>query len=161
MMRHGIILAASSAALGFSSPALPQAPNVIVLEGSCTEQSHIAEGPRDADLTQRQSRYFCDSVVISMNPQTGAVMFQFADKRSNHQRPIGFAGAMGEPNMLTVERVYIEPGVALAPNDGYCRLFFPDGATQGRLSKISSVVCGAQIDEQGRRIVPVIAFEVR
>lgn len=160
MMRHAIALAASAAALEFVSPALPQVPNTIVLEGSCTEQTHIAEGPRDADLTQHQSRYFCDSVVISVNQRTGTVMFQFADKRSNHQRPIGFAGVMNENNMLTVERVYIEPGVAIAPNEGYCRLFFPDGASQGGLSKISSVVCGAQIDEQDRRIVPVIAFEV-
>ena len=161
MLRYRVILTACAIGLGFIHPAFAQSPNMISLEGSCTEQSHIAEGSQGADPTQRQSRYFCDTVVISMNPQSGAVMFQFADKRSRHQRPIGFAGTMSEPNMLTIERVYIEPRIALVPNEGYCRLFFPDGAAQGRLSKISSVVCGAQIDQQDRRIVPVIAFEVR
>jgi len=85
-------------------------------------------------------------------------MFQFSEKASQHQRVIGFAGGFDKQEMLTVERVYLEPGKAIVPQEGYCRLFFKSvGRT---LSDIKSIACGAKIDRAGRRIVPVVVFTV-
>jgi hypothetical protein len=113
-----------------------------------------------SDLTRRQSRYFCDSVEI-VQQSSGAVLIQSAEKRSHHAPPIGFSGTFTEANIVTVERVYLQPGKAIKPNKGICRLFFRGGAVEGRAKDVTSIACGAQIDQDDRRTVPVIAFEVR
>lgn len=134
--------------------------DVTVLEGVCGPESRISEGPQGEDLSQRRSAYFCDSAIVSVDSRNGNVMFQFSERRSTRQKPIAFAGGLDEPNLLTVERVYLEPGVPLTPKEGFCRLFFHGGAETGSLTSLSEMTCGAQIDEGDRRTVPIIVFRV-
>ena len=42
--------------------------NIQVVSGQCLSSSHTAEGPIGSDLTQRQSRFFCDSAVVNFFP---------------------------------------------------------------------------------------------
>jgi hypothetical protein len=49
------------------------------VDGRCASSSHVAEGPLGADLTKRQSRFYCDSAVITFFADyKGHVMVQFA-----------------------------------------------------------------------------------
>ena len=48
-----------------SLPTHAQVGNVQTVNGTCDSTSHTAEGPIDSDLTKRQSRFYCDSAVIT------------------------------------------------------------------------------------------------
>jgi hypothetical protein len=137
-----------------------QIPAFTVLNGRCDAKSHIAKGPVEADLREYQLPYSCDSAVISVNASNGRVMLQFADRRSNGQLPIGFAGRLEVPYLLKVERVYVKPGQALRPQEAYCRLWNGE-AQPGTLLGFTAVLCFAQIDEGGRRTVAFILFRVK
>lgn len=159
MVRKILIMLATT----WASAVYAQPPNtkVTVLNGECASNSHISEGDIGEDLSQRRSRYFCDSAVVSINMTNGNVMIQFSERRSNRQDPIAFAGGLDEPKILTVERVYLTPGRQSIPTDGYCKLFYRSGTRARGISDVESIVCGAQIDEGTRRTVPVIQFSVK
>ena len=135
-----------------------QIPPFKVVNGQCSAKSHIARGPVGADLTKLQTPYSCDSVVISETQSTGSAMFQFADRHS--AKPVGFAGHFDTPYLMKVERVYLAPGQAVAPNDGYCRLWDGD-RHPGTISHFTIVLCAAQIDEGNTRIVPFMLFDAK
>lgn len=128
--------------------------DIQVVKGKCNAQSHIAEGPIGADLTKRQSRYFCDVAIISFFDRTSShLMVQFSEKQSHHGAILGFAGTMdADGQVLEVDRVYLEPGKATPATDGACKFFF-------ERKEMTSIVCGAKIDEGNRRTVPVVAFD--
>jgi hypothetical protein len=127
----------------------------VVVSGQCTAESHIAEGAIGDDLTKRQSRFFCNSAVITVfgeNRFPKHVMVQFVEAKSTHDRQIGYAGQMDDENILNVFNVYLE--AAHPPSkasDGACKFFYNGDA-------LSSMACGAKIDEAGRRTVPIVVF---
>lgn len=127
----------------------------IFLEGACIENSHIAEGMQGEDLTKRQSRFFCNSVVITNpNNDPSRVLFSFAEKQSETGRPIGFAGRFDGQDIVQVERVYLGSGPAQTVDDGACKIFRKTG-------QISGISCGAKIDSGDRRTVPIVGFDVK
>jgi hypothetical protein len=126
-----------------------------VLDGTCLPSSHIAEGSQTEDLTKRQSRFFCNSVVI-INPNNDAsrVLFTFVEKQSETNPQLGYAGHFTERDMVRVERVYLRSGVAQTVDDGACKIFRKGG-------QISGISCGAKLDQGDRRTVPIVGFDVR
>src|ERR1700709_1107500 len=87
--------------------ATPKSP--LLLEGVCDEQSHIAEGLQTEDLTKRQSRFFCNSVVIiNPNNDPSRVLLTFVEKQSETGPQLGFAGHYEGKDMVQVERVYLQ-----------------------------------------------------
>jgi hypothetical protein len=124
-----------------------------IVAGECTEDSHVAEGPAGADLTQRQSRFFCDSAVISLVRITDRrLMVQFVEKGREIQTSIiGFAGEITDDDVVVLDRVYLD-GAPLTPSEGYCKFFYDDE------HHLKDVVCGAMVDYGDRRVVPVVSF---
>ena len=128
-------------------------PELTVFDGRCTPKNHVAEGRIGTDLTKAQSRFFCDSVaIVPISGDPRHVLLTFSEKRSHTRPQIGFAGYMPEPDMIQVQRVYLQSGVAIQADDGACKLFRKRG-------RIDSLVCGAKIDQGDRRTVPVVAFQ--
>jgi hypothetical protein len=96
-------------------PAYAAPPSRIeVVNGTCDPSSHTAEGPLGADLTKRQSRFYCDSAAITFfDDYKGHVMVQFAQKESHHSPILGFAGRVEDDGiMMAVDHVYLAPGQA-------------------------------------------------
>jgi hypothetical protein len=78
-LKRAVFFGVALAALRASAPSNAVADDLTVVKGQCTPESHIAEGAIGEDLTKRQSRFFCDSAVVSVfsdNPKH--VMIQFA-----------------------------------------------------------------------------------
>jgi hypothetical protein len=134
-----------------------EADDTTLIKGQCSAESHVAEGPIGADLTKHQSRFFCDAAVVTVfSDDPKHVMIQFADSKSNHARQIGYAGMMENEQILNVHDVYLESGRPTPIVEGFCKLFFE---AKGMEKTISSIACGAKIDEADRRTVPVITFK--
>jgi hypothetical protein len=129
------------------------ADDTTLVKGKCAPQSYIAEGAISEDLTKRQSRFFCDSAVVtSFSDNPRHVMVQFAEFKSTLVRILAYAGMMDNPEIMTVSKVYLEPGKSSPVVDGHCKFFFKE-------KRISGIACGGMIiDESGRRIVPIVAF---
>lgn len=147
--------------LGYASPAQaastdPAFSGLKIINGSCTANSHTAEGPIGADLTARQSRFFCDSVaVIFFSDAPDHVMVTFSEKKAHRVEPIAFAGKASSDGILVdVSSLYLRPGIRMPITEGGCKFFFRD---HGRVLK--EIFCGAKFDEDGRRTTAVIAFE--
>jgi len=137
-----------------SFPAYAAGPsNVQVVNGTCDSSSHTAEGPLGVDLTKRQSRFYCDSAVVTLfDDYKGHVMIQFAQKESHHSPILGFAGRVEDDGiMMPVEHVYLAQGQATTVSDGWCKFFFKN-------RHISGIFCGMKVDETGRRTTAVVAF---
>jgi hypothetical protein len=124
------------------------------VDGRCEASSHIAEGPIGADLTKRQSRFFCDMMaVMAFGANKDHTLIQFLQKQAHHGQIIGYAGLMAPgQNILIVDHVYLKEGEPTQVTEGYCKFFY-------QATRISGVSCGAKIDEDGRRTVPIITFE--
>lgn len=131
---------------------VPELRDIKMLEGKCDSNTQVGmaeDGSADFDHIP----FTCDSAVVSYHEERGSLMIQFVRKQSDDNRLLGFAGTLEGREMLQVERVYLAGGAApLTPNEGYCRLFW-----EGRT--LSSIACGAQIDADGKRIVPVVGFK--
>jgi hypothetical protein len=138
--------------LGISQATALDVPGTEIHDGQCTADSHIAEGGVNEDLTKRQSRYFCDSAVISsLNRGDTRFMIQFSEKRAHHNTVLGFAGHT-DKGILELERVYLEPNVPTYVTDGHCRLFF-------RKDTLTDILCGAEIIQEDRKTVVVVRFQ--
>lgn len=127
------------------------------IDGTCSPDSHMAEGPIDSDLTQRQSRFFCDFAAIThYSDYYWHLLVQFTEKEANHAQIIGFAGRLDDENIMKVEHVYLGEGGGkpITVSDGYCK-FFVKG------QKLSGIACGMKVDETGRRTVAVVGFDAR
>ncbi len=133
---------------------ISRADEAKIFDGECGGESHIAEGPIGADLTKRQSRFFCNSAVIEhFNDDPKHVMLSFVEKESAHARQIAYAGHMIDKQFLQVENVYLEAGKQTPVTEGSCKLFSKDGV-------LSGFACGAKIDDNGLRTVPIVAFDI-
>jgi len=67
-----VLIGALLAALCASVPSNAMADDAAIVKDECEPESHIAEGAIGEDLTKRQSRFFCDSAIItsfSYNPK--------------------------------------------------------------------------------------------
>lgn len=124
-----------------------------VIDGKCSEQSHIAEGIVGGDLTKGQSRFFCDTAILAFFADSGRhVMVTFVEKGGHDDRSVGFAGMMDDDGqIMLVHHVYLGQEVH-GIREGYCRFFF-------KKRDMKSVVCGAPVDLGRLRIVPVVIFE--
>jgi len=130
-----------------------KAQQMTLYNGKCEVGSHIAEGRATEDLTKRESRYFCDSLVMTVYNSPPRVMFQFAEKRAHHGSPLGFVGIPVEKDIYAVNHVYLEPGVQTPVDQGVCKVFWKG-------SRLGSLMCGAMILEGERKTVPVVVFTV-
>jgi hypothetical protein len=86
-LKRAVFFGVALATLWTSAPSNAVANELTVVKGQCTPGSHIAEGAIGEDLTKRQSRFFCDSAVVSVfsdNPKH--VMIVFADSRAVSER---------------------------------------------------------------------------
>ncbi len=151
------MIAISAALLGgvwLTVTAYAGPPNDIeVVNGICAASSHTAEGPLGADLTKRQSRFYCDSAAITFfDDYKGHVMVQFAQKKSNHSPILGFAGRVEDDGiMMVVDHVYLASGQATTVSDGWCKFFFKN-------RHMSGIFCGMKVDETGRRTTAAVVF---
>jgi hypothetical protein len=138
----------------FSAPSGAWAGDTQFVAGKCSATSHTAEGPIGSDLTKRQSRFYCDSAVItSLDDYPGHVVINFLEKRANHSTPLGFAGRVDSSGqILQVEHVYLQSGVQTTVSEGYCKFFF-------KRRHMTGIVCGMKVDEIGRRTTAIIAFD--
>ncbi|MBV8505512.1 MAG: hypothetical protein JOZ11_06865 [Alphaproteobacteria bacterium] len=127
--------------------------NTELLSGICAPASHTAEGRIGDDLTNRQSRFYCDAAVITFfDPVSRHLMVQFAQKASHHSEILGFAGFLDRDGiMMRLEHVYFSAGHPITVSDGACKFFF----TRGRMT---GIFCGAYVDETGRRTVASVGF---
>jgi hypothetical protein len=144
-----------AAGMGFTIPAYAGSSDVQVINGTCGSSSHTAEGPLGSDLTKRQSRFYCDSAVITFfGDYKGHVMVQFAQKESNHSPLLGFSGRLEDDGiMMQLDTVYLVPGQATTVSDGSCKFFFEN-------RQLSGIMCGMKVDETGRRTTAVVVFNV-
>jgi hypothetical protein len=140
------------------TPALAQrAPLPRVLDGRCETTSHIAQGRLGSDLTQRQSRFFCDAAVVTVHERTALI--QFSERRARHQDPVGFAGILERPDFLSVGRLYLRSGAApVRVQDGGCRLFSGPEHPARSIADARHIVCGGVIDDGDWRTVVLIVF---
>jgi hypothetical protein len=129
-----------------------------LLRGTCKDDSEIAEGPIDEDISSDATPFACDTMAGSFDLSNGDVSFTFASHRGGTAPSITFAGGLDEKNMLTVERVIISGSEPMDVDGGVCRLFFPDGAKEGIFADVTDVVCGARITNDGRAIVTKVVF---
>lgn len=125
-----------------------------VVDGRCASSSHLAEGPLGSDLTKRQSRFYCDSAVITFfGDYKGHVMVQFAQKESHHSPILGFAGRVADDGiMMAIDHVYLTPSQATTVSDGRCKFFF-------RRRDMTGIFCGMYVDETDRRTTAVVSFD--
>jgi hypothetical protein len=130
-----------------------QPSHVQLVDGTCGLSSHTAEGPLDADLTKRQSRFYCNSAIITFfDNYKGHVMVQFTQKESHHGPTLGFAGKVEDDGIvMSVDHVYLTTGQPTPVSGGVCKFFF-----KGR--HMSGIFCGMKVDETGRRTTAVVDF---
>ncbi len=158
--RVAVLNAVLLAGIGLTIPAYAGVSNIQDVNGTCSSSSHTAEGPLGSDLTKRQSRFYCDSAIITFfDDYPGHVMIQFAQKESQHSPILGFAGRIEarQPGdvgtMIHVDSVYLAPGQATTVSDGSCKLF-------SKNRHLSELFCGMKVDETGRRTTAVVVFDV-
>ena len=127
--------------------------NIQIVSGECAPSSHTAEGPLGTDLTKRQSRFYCDSAVITFfDDHKGHVLIQFAQKQAHHTPILGFAGRIEDDGvMMPVEGVYLTVGQRTTVSEGWCKFFFKN-------RNMSEIACGMKVDETGRRTTAIVAF---
>lgn len=124
------------------------------VHGTCDPSSHTAEGPLGADLTKRQSRFYCDLAIITFFPDyKGHVMVQFTQKEAHHTPILGFAGRVDDAGILmNLDHVYLVPGQSTTVSAGWCKFFF-------RNHHMSGIFCGMAVDETGRRTTASVVFD--
>lgn len=130
-----------------------QPSDIQFVSGTCDPSSHIAEGPLGADLTKRQSRFYCDSAVITFfDDYKGHVLIQFVQKESHHGPILGFSGKVEDEGIvMSVAHVYLTAGSPTTVSDGACKFFF-------KSRHMSGIFCGIKVDETGRRTTAIVAF---
>ena len=128
--------------------------NIEIVEGQCSDTSHTAEGPIGSNLTNRQSRFFCDTaVIIFLDKNKKHIQINFSQKESRHNQILGFAGRIDDEGiMLKLERVYLTPGIPTTVSDGWCKFFF-------KKPRLTSIFCGMKVDEVGRRTTAMVVFD--
>jgi hypothetical protein len=130
-----------------------QPSDMQLVSGTCDPSSHTAEGRLGSDLTKRQSRFYCDSAVITFfDDYKGHVMIQFVQKESHHGPILGFAGKVEDDGiMMSVDHAYLIAGTPTTVSDGVCKFFFKN-------RHMSGIFCGIKVDETGRRTTAVVTF---
>jgi hypothetical protein len=139
----GVLIAAASV----SSICLPasghaaQPRDIQIVNRACAPSSHTAEGPIDSDLTKRQSRFYCDSAVITFfDDYKGHVMIQFAQKEAHHTPILGFAGKIEDDGvMMALDHVYLTAGQPTTVSEGWCKFFFKN-------RHMSGIFCGMKVE---------------
>ena len=135
-------------------PTHARANNTQVLQGKCSKSSHTAEGPIEADLTKRQSGFYCDTAAITFfDDYKGHVMVQFVQKEAHHTPILAFSGRVENDGvMMPLEKVYLTPGAPTKVSEGVCKFFFKG-------QNMSGIFCGMKVDETGRRTTAVVGFD--
>src|SRR5712692_2130268 len=130
-----------------------QPSNIQLVSGTCDSSSHTAEGRLGVDLTKRQSRFYCNSAVITFfDDYKGHVMIQFTQKEAHHGPILGFSGKVEDDGiMMSVDHVYLIAGQPTTVSDGGCKFFFKN-------RHMSGIFCGIKVDETGRRTTAIVAF---
>ena len=145
--------AAGLASLSLAGSGHAQPPNIFT--GTCGRESFIAEGPIGSDLTKRQSRFFCDSAVVTLDIEQGRGLFQFAEKRSNATPGLGFSGPFSGERTFSLDTVYFNSAEKEPAAEGLC------GIEMGRGGKPSRIYCVVTSDHGGRRAVARVEFAVK
>ena len=110
-----------------------------VIDGVCGSESHTAEGALG------------EAAIISNN---GDILVQFSQKESHHNPSLAYAGRMSSnKDIMNVERVYFAPQDYATVSDGACKFFYKNKALTG-------IMCGAKLDETGRRTTAIVTFDV-
>lgn len=123
-----------------------------IINGTCGPLSHTAEGPLGDDLTNRRSRFYCDTAIIVVL-HNGHAIIQFTQKKSHHSPILGFAGKIENDGiMMPVDRVYLAAGQPTTVSDGWCKFFF-------KSRQVSGIACGMKVDETGRRTTAIVEFD--
>jgi hypothetical protein len=152
-----ILAAAAVVALGaLAGTAWPAAAAPItsteMIDGTCSAESHTAEGPIGSDLTKRQSRFYCSAMVlVTFEPHH--VLVQFAEKTSYNNPLLGFGGVQDGP-IINVQHLYIQSSEPLSVTESGCKFFF-------KANRLASVFCGAHVDQGARRTTAVVVFKPR
>ena len=151
-IRSKIFLILGFLTIALVKPCNAELTDMQIVKGQCGKESHIAEGNIGEDLTKRQSRFYCDSAVISFfDHKNEHVMVQFAESKSHNNTQLGFAGFMNEDGqIMDVNTVYLGDK-QVQVSAGNCKFFFKN-------KHMDSIGCAAPIDEGSRRTVPVVGF---
>lgn len=154
MITRTVILSAIlQSTIGHFLPAQSGINDIQVLKGSCDATSHTAEGPLNSDLTKRESKFYCDSAIISFfSDSESHIMIQFSQKESRHSPILGFSGRVDAAGItMQVDNVYLTPGEPTTVSEGVCQLYFKN-------RHMVNIMCGMKVDETGRRTVAVVLF---
>jgi len=131
------------------------ASSLRVSPGACAAGSHTAEGPERSDLTKRQSRFYCDSMVSSMvDNQPGHFLVQFLSKGMQHAPILAFGGFFGRDGLLHVSSIYFEQGIRTPADDGFCQFF------RGKSGKLTAAACGGVVVKDGVKSVAIVDFRI-
>jgi hypothetical protein len=153
--RVAVLSAVLLAGVGLTIPVYAGVSNIQTVKGVCASTSWTAEGPPDSDLTNRESRFYCDSAVITFfDDYKGHVMVQFGRKKSLHPQIISFAGRVEDAGiMMQVDSVYLVSGEKVIPSRGECKFFFKN-------RHLSGIVCYMSVDGIDRRTAAVMTFDL-
>lgn len=147
------------AGIGKYCSAQDQTSRQIPVTGQCTKESHTAEGIIGDDLTKHQTRFYCDTVIVTfLDHYNKHIRVQFFDSKSR-RRELGFAGVMEDDGqIMDVVLIYLQPLNSTPATEGACQFVFEKPSMLETLH-LKSLFCGAKIDKAGRRSVQIIAFE--
>lgn len=150
----GLLITASpqSAAGQISGP-------LILAEGKCDRRTQVTVDGND-------SSFSCDSASITRSDR-GSVLIQFTDKAGDDGRILGFAGTIegkqgwgaDSPQVMAVERLYLAGGAKpVQVSRGTCILNWTGLQRTG--GKVTSVLCSARANADGRDFIAVVVLEV-
>lgn len=144
------------------APATPQGINQpIAAHGACDSKSGVTING------ERSSPFTCDMVAVTRT-QRGSVIIQFADRRGDDGRVLGFAGMMegkqgfgaDQLQVVVVERLYLAGGADPVPvSRGTCMLNWTGLYRTG--GRLIAVACGARGQAKGADIQGRVVFAAK
>jgi hypothetical protein len=154
-MRSLLLAGAAVLAIGGAAKA-DQPLETTIIHGHCAGGSHSANGLVTDDLTQRESRYFCDSAIVeSFGPSAGHpnhMLIAFSDSHTTHSLLSFGATMLDDQNSAEVSHVFLVPGVVTEVTEGGCKVYFEG-------EKVTGIFCGAKIDNGHHRDVRIVVFD--
>lgn len=127
---------------------------VEIVDGKCQASSHTAMGEIGEDLTKRKFQFLCNNAIITFfSDASDHIMITFLDKKSQNGNSLAFAGRVEQDGIImNIDKAYFKPGKATEISEGWCKFFFKG-------QNMSSIVCGAKVDENGYRTTAIITFD--
>lgn len=155
------MIAAALMLFGSSTVSAQLSTKPVIISGSCDPKSGVTIDDGEA------SSFSCDVAVIARTDR-GTVLIQFADKKGDDGRMLGFAGTIEgkqgfgaeQAQMMAVERIYLAGGATpIVASRGTCIMNWTGLQRTG--GRLVSVVCGARGEAEGSDIKAMAVLKAR